>query len=183
MSIILGFDISTSTIGWCAIEINDGKMYYLECDYIKPPKKGTIFERLAKTKEEILQVIHTYQPDYVGIEDIVKFMKGHSTAKTIISLASINRMVGLTVHEHCKNSPELFSVLQIRHGIRRMSGLKKLPPKEDIPELTAKILGMNSFMWRYKKTGKPMIENYDMADAMACAIYCASLHLETNNAT
>lgn len=167
---ILGFDVSSSVIGYCLLEVEDGKVIFKLCDYYKPIKNGNIFERLFKTKKDIFALIAKLKPDYIAIEDIIQFMKNQSGAKTIISLALFNRIVGLASFEYLGRSPELFSVMSIRHGIKKT---KALPKKEEIPELVADHLGIK-FPYEYKKNGYSIKnESYDMADSVAVALFYA----------
>jgi hypothetical protein len=57
--------------------------------------------------------------------------------------------------------------MTIRHGLKIN---KLLPKKEEIPELVAKHLGI-TFPYQLNKKGKIKIENYDMADGIAVALY------------
>jgi Holliday junction resolvasome RuvABC endonuclease subunit len=172
MKKVLGFDVSSTTIGYCVLEIDDdNKINYKSMSYLKPIKKGTIIERIVDTRNKIQDIINDVKPDYIGVEDIIQFMKGKSTAKTIIMLTTFNRMICLLAHDHLQRSPELFSVMTIRHGLKMG---KDLPKKEDMPELVAKHLGI-TFPYVYKtskKKGKTIaVESEDMADGVAVALY------------
>lgn len=176
----MGIDVSSTTIGYSVLEIDDNnKIHFVECNYIKPNKDGSIIERLAETRNIVQDIIDQAKPDYIAIEDIVQFMQGHSTAKTIIMLTAFNRMIGLTAYDYLRKSPELFSVMTIRHGLKLN---KELPKKEDIPDLVAEHLGI-IFPWlktpgKTTKKGKKIeskirVESYDMADGIAVALYYA----------
>jgi Holliday junction resolvasome RuvABC endonuclease subunit len=171
MKKVLGFDVSSTTIGWCLLEFDESnnKIEYVTAGYVKPLKKGSIIERIVDTRNKIQDIIDQVKPDYIGIEDIIQFMKGHSTAKTIIMLTTFNRMIGLCAYDYLKKSPELFSVMSIRHGLKTD---KDLPKKEDMPELVAKHLEI-SFPYEYNKKGKVRVESFDMADGIAVALYYA----------
>jgi Holliday junction resolvasome RuvABC endonuclease subunit len=181
MKRVLGFDVSSTTIGYSVLEIDDNKINFILCNYIKPNKNGTIIDRIVETRNIVQSIIDQVKPDFIGIEDIIQFMQGHSTAKTIIMLTTFNRMIALTAHDYLQRSPELFSVMTIRHGLK--TG-KVLPKKEEIPELVAAHLGI-TFPWlktKSKKTKKGKIieskikvESYDMADGIAVALYYAFL--------
>lgn len=168
---ILGFDVSSTTIGYCILEIDDSdnSIAFVGASYLKPIKKGSIIERIVDTRNKIQAIIEKVKPDYIGIEDIIQFMKGHSTAKTIIMLTTFNRMISLCAHDYLKKSPELFSVMTIRHGLKTD---KDLPKKEDMPELVAKHLGI-TFPYEHNKLGKVKVESFDMADGVAVALYYA----------
>lgn len=167
MKRILGLDASTTTIGLCVIDFDGYGKTLVHHEYFKPPKKGDIFERLATVRDFIFERLDEYKPDHVCLEDIILFMKGHSTAKTINSLAVLNRTVGLAVFNHSGRAPTLLNVMKIRHALKLD---KKLPTKEEIPDLVAFHLNLGEFPWRLNKKEKVMEENYDMADAMAVAL-------------
>lgn len=171
MKKILGFDVSSTTIGWCAIDWDETKntLKFSDCGYYKPIKKGTIVERIVKTRDDILKIIERVKPDYIGVEDIIQFMQGKSTAQTIIVLTTFNRMICLLAHDWLQGKPELFSVMTIRHGLKKG---KDLPKKEDMPELVAEHLGIK-FPYVYGKKGALKVESYDTADGVAVALYYA----------
>jgi Holliday junction resolvasome RuvABC endonuclease subunit len=165
---ILGIDASSTTIGIAVIDCNDGYQFekLIAFEYIKPPKKGNIFERLEKTQKMICDILTKYQPTHIAVEEIVQFMAGSSTAKTIISLATFNRMVGLTCYKYLCSPPEMLSVIKIRHKIKLS---KVFPKKEEIPALLAKRLGIKLKPIYKKKKRELAIEFFDAADALAVA--------------
>src|ERR1035437_10334046 len=173
---ILAFDVSSTTLAYAVLEINEDKsIQFILANYIKPNKKGNIIERLADTRNQIKKVIEDIKPDYIAIEDIVQFMAGASSAKTLIMLTSFNRLVGLLAYDFLNRSPELFSVMTIRHCIKRQAGLNVLPTKEDLPLILEKLLNIK-FPWEYSKKGKIKEENYDKSDAISCA-YCYIINM------
>lgn len=166
---ILGFDISSTCIGYCVLEWDDvtNIVTYKLMNNHKPMKSDNMLERLFKTKEVINKIIKEHKPHYIAIEDIIQFMQGASSAKTIITLAVFNKMIGLACYDYLGHAPELFNVMQIRHGLKTD---KELPKKEDMPELVSKHLGF-TFPYIYKKNGKIADESGDMADGVAVALY------------
>lgn len=171
-TIVLGLDVSSSCVGICILSVEGELIEYIYSEYHKPQKTGNLFERLDKTKKHIINVIEKWKPDLIAIEEIIQFMKGSSGAKTIIALTTFNRTIGLTAFEQIGKPPEMYSVLQIRHGIRRAANLTKLPAKEDLPEVLVKLLNIK-FPWEYNKKGKKLVENYDRSDAICVAYYAA----------
>lgn len=171
MAKLLGFDVSSSCIGYCLLDVDksSGKIEFIYAGYLKPLKKGSIIERIVDTRNKIKAIIEKANPEYIGIEDIIQFMQGKSTAKTIITLTTFNRMIGLLGYDYLNKSPELFSVLSIRHGLKLN---KILPKKENMPALVAQHLGI-TFPYELGKKNKIKIENYDMADGIAVALYYA----------
>ena len=161
---ILGLDASSSTIGWSILDHDDATntTELIAYDYIKPPKKGNLLVRLHETRSLVNKVLNKYKPDIVAIEDIVSFMQGGSTAKTILLLAAFNRMVGLACFDFLEHPPALFNVMSIRHGIKLT---KDLPKKEDIPALVESLLGITLEMSTSIK------ERNDVADSIAVALF------------
>ena len=170
---VLGFDVSSTTIGYCVLDVDltYNTITFVSASYLKPVKKGSIIERIVDTRNKIQKIISDTEPDLIAIEDIIQFMKGASTAKTIIMLTTFNRMIGLAAYDYAGKVPELFSVMSIRHGLKTS---KDLPKKEDMPELVAKHLGIK-FPYEINKKGKVKVESFDMADGVAVALYYAFL--------
>src|SRR5574337_59273 len=170
---VLGFDISSTCIGYCVLDIEpSNNIKFVHADYFKPTKKGDIMDRIIDTRNAIKNIIDTYQPDYIGIEDLIKFMP-KSTATTVVVLTTFNRMICLLANDYLKNKPSLFNVLTIRHGLKIN---KQLPKKEDMPELVAKHLGITfpyKRVTKGKNKGAIAIESFDMADGVAVALYHA----------
>jgi len=170
MKKVLGFDISSSTIGYCVLEVDDinNTTKYISMNYLTPSKKGTIMERIVDTRDKLIDIIDKIKPDYIGIEDLIKFMP-KSTATTVVVLTTFNRMVCLLSYDYLQRQPELFNVMSIRHGLKLN---KDLPKKEDMPELVAKHLGI-TFPYEHDKKGKVKVESFDKADGVAVALYYA----------
>ena len=173
MSKILSFDISSTTTAWAVLEIVDSQIIFIKSNYIKPSKKGSIIERLSDTRDKIKEIIEKEDPDYIGIEDIIQFIKGKSSANTVITLSVFNRMICLLANDFLQNknktSPELFSVLSIRHALKLT---KVLPKKEDMSELVAHHLNIN-FPYEKNRKGNLKVENGDLADSIAVGLYYA----------
>jgi Holliday junction resolvasome RuvABC endonuclease subunit len=168
---ILGLDISSSCIGYGCIDANleDHTLSAVEIDHYKPMKDGDLFERLAQTRKDMKRLFKRLKPDCIAIEDIIQFMGKGSSANTIIVLAQFNRMIGLTAYDYLKEPPSLYAVISIRSGIKLD---KKLPPKEDVPEVVAKWLGVD-FPYVLNKKGKQSSESNDRADGTAVALHHA----------
>ena len=171
MKRVMSLDASTETIGLAVIDYDtysDVKLAHYE--FFKPPKKGDLFERLNCVREFIFERIEKFKPDDVALEDIILFMKGKSNAKTVSSLAVLNRTVGLAAYNKFGKVPKLLNVMTIRHAIKLT---KKLPAKEEIPELVASIFKIDFpyiFVGSGKNKGSIAPESYDMADGMAVGL-------------
>lgn len=166
---ILGIDCSSTTIGLGLLEWDDetNLITFIKSSHHKPKKEGNLIERIKLSRDFITKFIDDHQPDYIAVEEILQFVQGKSTAKTIIMLTTFNRMVCLVSYDYLKRAPELFNVMSIRHGLKLA---KEAPKKEEMPELVSKHLGI-TFPYIYKKTGKIADETYDQADSIAVALY------------
>jgi len=164
---ILGLDVSSSTVGYGIIEIDDNnQIHFIKCNFIKPPKDGSILDRIIFTRNKLKELLDNEKPDYIGIEDLILFMI-KSTATTTTTLSAFNRVLGIAAYDYLSFAPELFSVMSIRHGLKLG---KIVPKKEDMPELVAKHLGI-TFPYVKDKKGKIKVESMDMADGVAVALY------------
>lgn len=168
---VLGIDCSSSTIGYSVLEIDEDTkaIKYISCNYLKPSKKGSIVQRIVDTRNKMKKIIDDIKPDYIAIEEIIKFMKGKSSANTIIMLTTFNRMLCLLAYDYLQQEPQLFHVMSIRHGIKLN---KKAPIKEEIPDVVSQHLGIKfPYESKLKKNGSYIDENYDKADGVAVALY------------
>lgn len=184
--IILGLDASTTTTAYAVLEWDQSNLsnvpILLHVDHFKPPKEGTIFERLQIIYQFIIDLIIKWQPDHVVLEDIIMFMQYKSQAQTTILLGIWNRSVGLAIINQTKQNPHLLSVLGIRHALKLT---KELPSKQEMAEIVSTHLNIK-FPWimvtptrgKNKNKSIPIIENEDRADAIACAL--AFLKLSQN---
>lgn len=169
---LLALDISTTTIGICVLEKKDnGKLKLINKNFYKPPKDGTMVERLFAVKKYFEKLFIKYKIDHLAVEEYIQFMKGGSTAKTVIPLALFNRTICLAYYEMFLRNPTIINVNTVRKFIK-INGVT--PKKEDVPEFVYKHLKI-----KYKpltKTNKKtkleevMVENYDVADAIAVGL-------------
>jgi len=161
--------VSLSTAGLGVVDFSPEPVLVHQSAF-KPPKKGHILERLFAIRCHMLGFLEEWKPDFVAVEEIVKFVKGSgSTASTIILLATANRTAGLAVLEKTGRCPFLLPVQTVRSRLK----LDHMPKKEEMPDLVAHRLGID-FPWitytGRDGTTKNRPENYDMADAIAVAL-------------
>jgi len=155
----MALDVSTTTIGIAIIDYEeDGynvlsvKGYWYRPNNTK--KKWheldpvTQLQLIEKAQGEIYSAAYMNVIDEFVIEDYVRFMGGGSTAKTIIPLAVLNTFLRMTIWK-LGIEPQPLSVMKIRHALKQT---KKLPTKEEIPNLLDKILGRKTHKWEYKMT-------------------------------
>ena len=171
----MGVDASTTTVGIAIIEYDGYTKNLIHHEYYKPDKTNGILEMLRLARAHILKLFGKYKVQEFVIEDYVRFMKGASSASTVIPLAILNMTLRLGILD-LGITPEALNVLKIRHALKLT---KALPKKEDIPELVAQHLGI-TYPWLYKinkKTKQQVVmeESYDVADAIAVALAWAKL--------
>lgn len=176
----MGLDASTTTVGIAVVEYNGKKPKLIHQEYYKPNKKLPELQWLYETKEHVCYVADIYNVDEFAIEEYIKYMKGGSGASTIIPLAILNRTICLNIYELYHKEPVILNVMKIRHCLKTN---KKLPSKEDMPELVAKHLRIKFPYYKktIKKTGKQKIlsESNDVADAIAVALAHIKLNHES----
>jgi|GEM_PF-3450296 len=163
---ILGLDVSSSTIGYGLIEISDNNIVLLKSGVVKPHQDDNMIRSLAKTRDYISALFETCEPNVIVIEDIIKFMKGQSSANTIIKLTSFNRMICLLANDYLNEPPKLLSVLTIRHAIKLD---KSIPKKEEVPLILQNHLNYKTTI-NVNKKGNLRPEYFDEADGIACAL-------------
>jgi hypothetical protein len=132
----------------------------------------THLQLIEEAQHEIYHLAHEHKIDEFAIEDYVQYLGGGSTAKTIIPLAVLNMSLRMTIWRAFEIEPVPLSVMKVRHTLK--TG-KKLPAKEDIPNLLDKLLGRPVRKWDHKvnrRTKKRELtqEMYDVADAVAVGL-------------
>ena len=145
MKRIMGVDASTTTVGLSIIDYDGYCEKLIHCEYYKPDKSNGILDMLHKAREHILNLFGKYKVEEFVIEDYVRFMKGSSSAGTVIPLAILNITLRLAILD-LGITPEALNVLKIRHTLKLT---KVLPKKEDMPELVAHHLNI-PYPWLYK---------------------------------
>ncbi len=67
---ILGIDPGTRRCGYGAVEWSSGRLHYLECGVIEPPRTAPLAARLAELSQELREVISELAPAVVAVEDL-----------------------------------------------------------------------------------------------------------------
>lgn len=100
---VLGIDPGINITGWGIVESKDRDLVLVEYGVVKPDKKQSLPFRLKQVYDGISQVVETYQPQVISIEEAfysknakVALVLGQARAAAI--LAGIN--AGLDVAEY-----------------------------------------------------------------------------------
>lgn len=171
---ILGLDISTSTIGICLAQAT-GKIAFL--DFLDLSKNKTLFDKADKFKVELKRISDDYAiTDIVIEENLQAFRPGLSSAKTIVTLARFNGVCTYIASEVFGINPKFMNV----NAARKLVGVKinrksEKNTKEQILEFVQN--KDKSLQWPTKclksgpRKGNVILvkECYDMADAYIIA--------------
>lgn len=166
---ILGFDISTSCIGWCLLK-DDGSFYRIGHIDLKKEKdffnKCTIFNRF---------VVNNFIDDRVSIknvwveEPVKMFQSNASMAQTITKLQRFNATCCWLIYSYFRIKPNLI----MASSARKQAGIK-VPRGSDTKNFILSSVQNFGIIpeeeWEYKKTGKPKDWCYDKADAFVVAL-------------
>ena len=168
--IVLGLDISSSTIGWAALKSDCGGVSLHDYGHIKPPgsKKGSLVFRLNGAYDDMRSLFLKINPDVVAIEAYAnKFPRGRSSAHTIIILSTFNEAISLCCYRAIGIEPEKYTVSSIRSSLSKFYN-EKIASKDDVFMLMSK--KFDSFNVIQNRNGLPRKECYDESDAMAVAL-------------
>ena len=165
---VLGLDCSSSTVGWGLVGVKDNRPVLLSYGQIKPLKSDhNILIRLKDIFDRIIELCEIVKPTEAAVEDFLLFMQGKSSATTIVTLASFNRVIcmaalvsGLGV--------TLYPVQTIRKLIRIGIKRKETIKKEEMPDLIKEHLSSN-FEFTLNRNGVRAEETEDQSDGIAVA--------------
>jgi len=148
--ITLGIDPGTASLGYGIVEeCDDGQIRALACGVIRTHPRQPMPERLLQIHSELLQVIHEYQPQRAGVEELF-FARNVSNALTVAQARGVVlltlQQAQLPIAEYKPNS--------IKQAICGYGGADKAQMKE----MTRLLLNL------------PQPPRDDAADALAVAL-------------
>ena len=158
--VILGIDPGLATMGYGVLETKCRDFVCLDYGVVLTPKEDTLPQRLAKVEQGVKDLIETYKPDEIAIEELF-FTKNITNgiavaeARGVILLTCL-KTIGDNVYEYTPN--------QIKQAVTGYGGAKK-------PQMQAMVkmyLGL-------KNIPRPD----DAADALAIAL----THVMTSHGT
>jgi len=164
---ILGFDVSTTCIGWCLLRDDGG---YLDAGYLQLDKLPNEYEKMKTFKKflrhlhEDLQVKGDGTKLKICVEEPLRMFKTKSSmAQTIAMLQRFNGMICYSIYLNMKLKPILINP----NSARKLAGIhvdRSLGQKAKQVVLEH-VQSLNIFPFEFKKTGKPKNFMYDMCDA------------------
>jgi Holliday junction resolvasome RuvABC endonuclease subunit len=167
---VLGLDISSATIGWSILSMEEGEVSLSGYGHISPPKSkaGSLTFRASKAFDQVLDLIAEKSPEIVVVESYAnKFPAGRSTARTIIVLSVFNEIVSMAALRSLGQDPERYPVVTIRSKLSKLAG-KKISSKEECFDFICDYFP--AFTVRKNRNDNISKECFDEADAIAAAL-------------
>ena len=149
--VILGIDPGLATMGYGVINSVKGNYSVIDYGVVTTPKECTLPERLQQLEDGVKELIETYKPDNVSIEELF-FSKNITTgipvaeARGVILLTAV-KSLGKEVYEYTPN--------QIKQAVTGYGGADKIQMQH-----------MGQVLLKLKSVPRPD----DAADALAVAI-------------
>lgn len=173
MTKILAFDISSTTIGWALIEVQDKSFSLSDYGHIKPKKKKgkekySMSKSLALTYESIQELIKDKNPDDIVVEKYAtRFSMGRSTANTIIVLSVYNELVSLVAYKEFEKETTKLAPATIRSKISKYYDIK-IEGKDGAFKFVDE--NISNFKTKLNRLSNIKKECYDEADAICVGI-------------
>jgi len=173
---ILGLDVSTSITGASVLNLKEEVLY---CEAWKLQNKRhfpDLFAKAEEVKNLLIQLNKEYEIKEVYIESPLWISRGKSSAKTILTLARFNGIVGWIVKDVIGITPEFITATQARSTV----GVGKRDKSVNIKQHILNFLLDNEpeFSYNITKHGNPVPGTYDRADSLIIAKAGVKCHLE-----
>ncbi len=175
MSYSLGLDISTSCTGWCVVTPEGS---FVDMGYIPLSSKLSSYQKAQIMRERLSSLHIKYDIEKVFIEENLQaFRPGFSSAKTLLTLARFNGIVGYLAQQEFYCAPEYINV----NVARKTVGLKIISKKKGGKPTKEQVLDWVAdqviFEWPEKvlksgpRKGQNILEPgcFDAADAFVIA--------------
>ncbi len=146
--IILGLDPGLATLGYGVINAVHGNFSVVDYGVVTTPKECTLPERLLQLEEGVTELIDTYKPENVAIEELF-FSKNITTgiavaeARGVILLTAV-KSLGREVYEYTPNQIKQAITgyggadkMQMQHMVQALLRLKSVPRPDDAADALA----------------------------------------------
>ncbi|MDR0617665.1 MAG: crossover junction endodeoxyribonuclease RuvC [Endomicrobium sp.] len=157
--VILGLDPGLSLTGWGIIEaVSRDKMHALKYGCIKTSPPATLIERLQVVHDNLEDIIDTYKPDVVAIEEIFFLKAAKSVAAVGQSRGAILLTISMNKIPLFEYNPRSVKIAltgygsadkyQIQHMVKTFLKLKEIPKPDDAADaLAMAICHINTIRW------------------------------------
>ena len=146
--IILGIDPGLATMGYGVRNSLKGNYSVIDYGVVTTPKERTLPERLQQLEDGVKELIETYRPDNVSIEELF-FSKNITTgipvaeARGVILLTAV-KALGKEVYEYTPNQIKQAVTgyggadkIQMQHVVQTLLRLKGVPRPDDAADALA----------------------------------------------
>lgn len=147
MSLVVGVDPGSRITGWGVVEQHCGKISYVASGVVRADGRASVAERLLAVKRGLTEVINTFHPDALAIEDV--FMA--KNPKSMLTLGEARGMallaaaeVGIPVFEYSTREIKMSVVgtggahkSQVASMVSRLLRLDHVPTTEDETDAVA----------------------------------------------
>ena len=162
---ILGLDISTSTIGFTILS-REGK--FQTASYIELSKEKNIFRKAEILEKRLKFIKDQYHITKIFVEDRLQaFTKGLSSAWTLNLLTYFQGVCSIILFQIFKLEPEFINPNTARKIVLGKAREKGVDTKKMVLDWAKK--EFKSFKWEYAKTGSDKKYSFDIADSMVIA--------------
>jgi hypothetical protein len=174
---ILGLDVSTSSTGWAVLDSN-GKLIEMGCFPLT--KFESFFDKAVAVNSGLLEVKRKY-PDIskMSIEEPLQgFRRGLSSAKTLLTLARFNGIIGWQAYVVFGFEPIFISCTAARKDLS-ITIIKTRDTKDQIMEWVERVTGV-TLQRRVAKVGKKKGQTLFAAgvnDAADAYVMARAVHL------
>ncbi len=146
--VILGIDPGLATMGYGVINAERGNFIAVDYGVVTTPKELTLPERLLQLEEGVKELIDTFKPDNIAIEELF-FSKNITTgipvaeARGAILLTAV-KVLGREVYEYTPNQIKQAITgyggadkMQMQHMVQALLRLKSVPRPDDAADALA----------------------------------------------
>jgi Holliday junction resolvasome RuvABC endonuclease subunit len=172
---ILGLDVSTSITGATVLNLKEEILY---CEAWKLQNKKhfpDLFSKAEAVKNLLIELNKEFDIEEVYIESPLWISRGKSSAKTILTLARFNGIVGWIVKDVTGITPEFITASQARTACGVGKRDKSVNIKQHI--LNFLLDSEPNFCYDITKHGNPVPGTYDRADSLVIAKAGVRCHL------
>lgn len=146
--VILGIDPGLATMGYGVINANHGNFSVIDYGIVSTPKECTLPQRLSQLEEGVNELISTYKPDNIAIEELF-FSKNITTGIAVaeargVILLSCVKLLGDEVYEYTPNQIKQAMTgyggadkIQMQHMVQALLRLKSVPRPDDAADALA----------------------------------------------
>jgi Holliday junction resolvasome RuvABC endonuclease subunit len=163
--VILGLDVSTTTIGYAFIK----NKKILDMGFIDISKQNTFKDKAYHAMGTLDDNRYMEKTEKIIVEDSLSgFMSGRTRMQTIIKLAKFNAVFCFVMEWRNDVDVELINPNTARKAVFGKARVKGKSAKEYVKEQVDKKFKPNGFI-KMNKRGNPDRRNIDAYDALVCA--------------